>query len=346
MIFAGDVAIQSGKILFEEFPPSLLEKSWCINLEGATTVPLGGLRWGVYNDPAWVDSFSEFNVRAAFIGNNHILDVEHGVSSTIEFLQERCIDFFGAGRTREEASRAIIADSEGLRYALIGCGWEVIGCRAASDSCEGVNRLEGVEICRQVESALRQGVDRVVVVIHGNYEFELYPQPAHRKLSRALIDAGAYAVIFHHPHIVSPIERYKGRTIAYSLGNWAFSYGRFFEGKLRFSESSFCQVALELGRNGDIVHHANFSPPCTVTYASSELVASESLSLAAVFEGFTDSEYLAWFKKNRKKRKLLPIYLDADDSFSNSLRDRWVAGRQILVDLAAKHGLKAMRKGT
>ena len=185
----------------------------------------------------------------------------------------------------------------------------------------------------------------MVAVIHANYEFELYPQPAHRRLARQLIDAGAYAVIFHHPHIVGPIERYNGRTIAYSLGNWAFSYGKFFGGRLRFPSASFPQIALQLGGAGDTVHHAVFSPPNTVTYTRSEEVAAEGLSLTAEFEGLTDAEYVAWFRKNRKKRKLLPVYLDADDSLANGLRDRWVAIRQVLIDMAAKYGLKAMRRG-
>lgn len=346
MIFAGDVAIYPGEIFhFENFPESLRRPPWCLNLEGSVLSSVNVPDWGVINSPSWVDSFSEFSLSPVFLANNHILDVPNGISRTTKFLRKDGLSFFGAGRTKEDAATFASVDSDGLRYALIGFGWEVVGCISADNRSEGVNRLEGRAVRNQVGRALERGAERVVVVIHGNYEFELYPQPAHRKLARELIDAGVYAVVFHHPHIVGPIERYKGRTIAYSLGNWAFSYGKFFGGKLRFPESSFHQVALEFGRSADVVHHANFSPPCTVTYASSELVSSDSLSLTAVFEGFSDVEYLAWFKRNRKKRKLLPIYLDADDSFSNSLRDRWVAARQVLVDLAAKHGLKAMRKG-
>lgn len=344
MIFAGDVAVCPGEIFrFEKFPENLRTLPWCLNLEGSVVSSANVPDWGVVNSSSWVDSFSEFSLSPVFLANNHILDVENGVSRTTRFLQDNGLSSFGAGRTKGDAATPASVESDGLRYALVGFGWEVIGCISANDRSEGVNRLEGRAVRNQVSRALERGVDRVVVVIHGNYEFELYPQPGHRKLARELIDAGVYAVVFHHPHIVGPIERYKGRTIAYSLGNWAFSYGKFFGGKLRFPEPSFYQIALEFGRSGDAVHHANFSPPCTVTYASSELVASDSLSLAAVFEGFTDSEYLAWFKRNRKKRKLLPVYLDADDSFSNSLRDRWVSVRQVLVDLAAKHGLKAMR---
>ena len=40
-----------------------------------------------------------------------------------------------------------------------------------------------------------------------------------------VVDAGADLVIGHGPHVVRAMERYKGRLIAYSLGNFATYYG-------------------------------------------------------------------------------------------------------------------------
>lgn len=45
------------------------------------------------------------------------------------------------------------------------------------------------------------------------------------EFSRTLIDAGADLVIGHGPHVPRAIELYKGRLIAYSLGNFATYYG-------------------------------------------------------------------------------------------------------------------------
>jgi hypothetical protein len=41
-----------------------------------------------------------------------------------------------------------------------------------------------------------------------------------KKFARAVIDAGADAVVGHGPHVLRGIEFYKGRPIAYSLGNF------------------------------------------------------------------------------------------------------------------------------
>lgn len=46
------------------------------------------------------------------------------------------------------------------------------------------------------------------------------------ELSRLMIDHGADVVLGHGPHVVRGIELYKGRIIAYSLGNF-LTYGRF-----------------------------------------------------------------------------------------------------------------------
>jgi len=45
------------------------------------------------------------------------------------------------------------------------------------------------------------------------------------KFARAVVDAGADLVFGHGPHVVRAMEHYKGRLIAYSLGNFATYYG-------------------------------------------------------------------------------------------------------------------------
>ena len=41
-------------------------------------------------------------------------------------------------------------------------------------------------------------------------------------MAHAAINAGADMIIGHHPHVVQSIERYRGRIIVYSLGNFIF----------------------------------------------------------------------------------------------------------------------------
>lgn len=80
--------------------------------------------------------------------------------------------------------------------------------------------------------------DIVVVTFHGGAEGagvthvpfaeeEYYDEPRGDVVwfARGVVDAGADLVIGHGPHVVRGMERYNGRLIAYSLGNFATYYG-------------------------------------------------------------------------------------------------------------------------
>ena len=82
--------------------------------------------------------------------------------------------------------------------------------------------------------SVRPLVDLLVVTFHGGAEgvgrshvpeaaesLGREPRGDLRRWARAVIDAGADAVIGHGPHVLRGIEFYRGRPIAYSLGNFA-----------------------------------------------------------------------------------------------------------------------------
>ena len=67
-------------------------------------------------------------------------------------------------------------------------------------------------------------VDVLIVSIHWGAEYKLVPAPEDRKLAQQMIDAGAFAVIGHHPHVLQPVEfleRSQGGKglVVFSLGN-------------------------------------------------------------------------------------------------------------------------------
>jgi hypothetical protein len=66
--------------------------------------------------------------------------------------------------------------------------------------------------------------------------------------ARAAVDAGADIVFCHGPHIPRAIEVYRGRFIAYSLGNF-WTYGRF---NLRGNSGLAPIAALEVARDGSL----------------------------------------------------------------------------------------------
>lgn len=329
MIFVGDVAIAPDD-QFEQvgFPDYLKSQPISVNLEGAISTDLRVPQSGLCNTADWPNCFTGFELGPVFLGNNHVTDLPGGILTTQKHLAALGLQSFGAGPSAPDAQSAAVAGD----IVCLGFGWPVIQCVPASVKKSGVNRLARDEVVGQVRRTLEGHPDKkLIIVFHWNYEFEPYPQPGHRALAMELVDMGVYAVIGHHPHIVGPVERYRGRILAYSLGNWMFSYKRFFRGQLRFPPKSFEQIAVEIGPRGDFVHKVIFEPPSTITYCGAESVHLSAFSFAPEFEGLSHAEYLAWFKKNRVKRKALPIYSTADRTVKNAVFDCWVTLRQRLI---------------
>lgn len=71
-------------------------------------------------------------------------------------------------------------------------------------------------------AALRPNVDLIVVQLHAGFQFQEAGSVNVRDIAHAAIDAGADMVVCHHPHVLQGLEWYRGKLIAYSLGNFVF----------------------------------------------------------------------------------------------------------------------------
>jgi len=71
-------------------------------------------------------------------------------------------------------------------------------------------------------TALREQSDLVVVNLHAGFQFQEAAGANVKLIARSAIDAGADLVVCHHPHVLQGLEFYRGKLIAYSLGNFVF----------------------------------------------------------------------------------------------------------------------------
>lgn len=333
MIFLGDVAHPF------RVPPTWIDTPlpWrpqpvVVNLEGALVPDNTSERLlerrVLFNNISVMETLLSIDVRAANLANNHTTDIPGGLNWTIEHLLRSGILPFGAGETIVQAEQPGVVVAEGQSYILLGFGWTTVQCRRATRSCPGVNPLEPKHVIRSVRYWREKHPDAAIVVIpHWNYEMELYPQPAHRQLAYAVIDAGACAVIGHHPHRVGGIEIYRGCPIVYSLGNWWLPQGTFFNGKLVYDSAANLQLALEWSPGEEpVLHWFTYDPSKhSLSYIGSEhLSESDVIKQITPFDGMTHEEYVDWFRTNRVKRKLLPIYTDYRHSAANAVKDLFV----------------------
>ena len=173
--------------------------------------------------PETLRTFVNAGIDIVNIANNHIFDYgSEGLFDTILYLDSIGIGHVGAGRNQAGARRPVVVTRNGWTIGFLGYYGGGESPAAAADRPGVAARdlsmiTEDIARLKSVDSA-----DFVVVNLHWGTELATIPDPSQRLLAHAIIDAGADAVIGHHPHVLQGIEIYRSGVIAYSLGNLMF----------------------------------------------------------------------------------------------------------------------------
>jgi len=120
-------------------------------------------------------------------------------------------------------------------------------------------------------------------------------------------------------------EKYKNGFIIYGLGNFFIPYNQFIEGRLIYPEFSSVELALEWDPLTNIAtchwfRYVNVGDEHSlIRYESETFEKSERLKQYSPFAGMNDEVYLDYFRKNRRKRMLIPIFKDYRNRGINSL---------------------------
>ena len=181
-----------------------------VNFECTLTdaVPTADKKWHFKGDAEYASIFPAGSVEAVGLSNNHSHDyLQAGFNDTVaNFRRGRVPVFY--------QNTPYITRVRGVRVVIIG-DCTVVG--------ENTTRLDGVQarVLGEIKRYKKPG-NIVIVVMHWGSELAALPFEWQQTLGHTFIDAGADAVVGHHPHVVQGIERYHGKTIAYSLGNFAF----------------------------------------------------------------------------------------------------------------------------
>lgn len=330
MIFVGDVSIyKNDKFTFSKFDDAMKSQPWCINLEGPINIENINLKTGLFNCQDFLKNFDDFNIKMAFLANNHIHDIKDGVTNSRDFLTEKNISSTGVISVDNEMGYLPLSIYE--EFLILGYGWDVIGCDRKKDSYGNSIGIISNKILNDVKNLKKQVNQdyKIIILFHSSYELEAAPQPAHRSLSKKLIDLGVDSIIFHHSHIAGHIEIYKEKPIFYGIGNWAASRSKFLNQKLHYPEICNKQLAVEIN-NGFKVHVCEHKDHNKIEYIKT--VSKENLKeFAAPFTNYSDKDYIKWYIKNRRQSFLLPFFSINDGKLMTFFKKFWIRLRQFMI---------------
>lgn len=176
-------------------------------------------------DPALVSVLHDMGIDMVSLANNHILDYgRDALEDTLVTLEQANIPYAGAGRNLEEAKALKVFEVKGRKLGVL-CASRVIPAsdwNAASNISGVFTTYEPAALNSAIAEAKSQ-CDLVLVYVHWGIERNPMPEDYQKELAKQYIDNGADMVIGAHPHIWQGLEFYKGKPIAYSLGNLIFS---------------------------------------------------------------------------------------------------------------------------
>jgi len=202
------------------------------------------------SDPGAVKALKRAGFSVVSVANNHSYDYgKDAFLDTLFYLEKAGVLSAGGGRNEVEAFSPALINIGSRKIAffaftdVLPSGFAAIGGKPGVASAKNHSRV--IETVR----SWSQKADLTIVSLHWGKELSYYPQKRQVELAHRLIDAGVDIIFGHHPHVVQPVEIYKGKPVFYSLGNFIFSPGN--------ESGRYSMIAL--------VHVDYLGRPCTLT---------------------------------------------------------------------------------
>ena len=176
------------------------------NFEGTLTTETAreSKEYAFKGDPSYTQILTDGSIDVVTLANNHSSDYgAKSLTDTEEALDAAGIDYC-------IGDKIAVKEVNGIPTAFIGI--YVLN--------DGMAREEQVK--QTIAAAKQQGAKLVIVAFHWGTEKATEPDETQKSLAHTAIDCGADLVVGHHPHVLQAIEYYKGKYIAYSLGNFCF----------------------------------------------------------------------------------------------------------------------------
>lgn len=216
IIFCGDLVLPyHTNVDYNAILPFFKNHRTIVNFEGSILKDEKQIRlyrwndkFSLYSCPKVLNVLKDLNVEAVSLCNNHILDYQHDISETVDILKKHNIESWGL--KNHDVWKSKLNDK--LLFVITF---------ATFSNEHSLPLFSPSKVIEEIKKIRQQNKDSYIVVFpHWGVEKFYYPEPADRSLAHRMIDAGVDLIVGHHPHVIQPIEIYKGKHIFYSLGNF------------------------------------------------------------------------------------------------------------------------------
>ena len=251
------------------------------NLESplSTRGARGDQLYSFRGDPESVKGLVYAGFKVLNLANNHSYDYgKKAFEQTLEVLNKNNIKVIGAGKNVTEARMPAIFDLGDLKIAFLGYDLSP-GAFPAGQDHPGVAKARHAWIIKDLEK-VKESADFIVVSFHWGIEYQDFPTEYQKSLAHMAIDCGADIVVGHHPHTFQGIELYKGKLIAYSLGNFVFD-----QRDLKNNQSILLKVTFDREK----LLKAEITPIELVTFSRSPRVAEGKMAEEILSRLYFDS---------------------------------------------------------
>ncbi|RJQ28746.1 CapA family protein [Candidatus Parcubacteria bacterium] len=156
------------------------------------------------------------------LANNHMFDWgRRALLDTMHILTNANILYTGAGKDYVDANELKIIRKNGFVAGFLAYTNLYPPSLFATQDKAGISEYNEEYIKKYIHQQ-KNSVDLLIVSLHWGEEYKTNSTDEQKRIAREFIDAGADIIIGHHPHVPQEIEEYKGKWIAYSLGNFVF----------------------------------------------------------------------------------------------------------------------------
>ncbi len=355
MIFTGDIAAPSRDLagqlekILVRYHSVFGQKRIICNFEGLISERVTGSDSHpvLCNHPLVPVVLSQGVEPVLCLANNHTLDLPQDFDKSADTFYKANVLFCGAGKTVNETYDPLRFTESGKRLVLINACWDFLLYKQKNPS-QGVfvAELDEDRLINEVFSIKKSDENAVVILfLHWSLDLEILPFPLYRTLSHALIDAGADLIIGSHSHCVQGGEKYRDKYILYGLGNFFMPGGIFAGGKIRYPEFARTGLVFEWDpvQNDGICHWFESQDSQSghdLLYKRSERFEdSVILKQYSPYQNMSDKDYLQYFRANRRKRFLIPIYKNHKSKVQNRFKSLFLKNRARFAYLLARLNL-------